>query len=444
MIFLSIYKTIKECDRERIAKGEEFEMTLEMWAEPEFFKEGCDCVLILDTSGSMIENGLSEMKKAACRYADILLSDRKRRIAVVSFDNVGRINLPLSDDIEKVKSVINSLEAKNYTNHADAFKKACEALKLSEKASKTAVIFTDGDSTIKGDIEAERKKLLALGTEIFAVALGSPMSIRLNTVKSWASEIKSEHFFHISHKCEIEKAFARIAENTGKSFEEDIRVEERLRPGFVITKIKEPSRGKVCRKDERTLIWNIKELGREHREGAKLNFTVRYTGCQKGKLNINESITYKDRAGSKVTFPDPSVFVCDEAETCTEPCGEPLEVSADPCAEIICVDGKNEVMQSLGRIVNVNVVLKDICPDKRVALGVILTEMICGKEETRGMKTLLIPAHHGEECRDIEVKCIKFAVPEELSPDGRGLCGKRDFKVRTVINYVDAEFTCCQ
>ena len=39
-------------------------------------------------------------------------------------------------------------------------------------------------------------------------------------------------------------------------------------------------------------------------------------------------------------------------------------------------------------------------------------------EYQRGMKTMTLPAHRYEGCRDIQVKCIQFVVPEDISENG--------------------------
>ena len=61
------------------------------------------------------------------------------------------------------------------------------------------------------------------------------------------------------------------------------------------------------------------------------------------------------------------------------------------------------------------------------------------------MKTLVIPAHGGDSCRDVKVRCIRFVLPEALdeSGDPDRLCDTRHFRARFIVNYIDAGFTCC-
>ena len=91
--------------------------------------------------------------------------------------------------------------------------------------------------------------------------------------------------------------------------------------------------------------------------------------------------------------------------------------------------------------------LKNICPGKRTALAAILTEVDSqGSEYPRGMKTMTIPAHSGPHCRDIQVRCIKFVVPEDLDVSGGSplsTCDRRRFKARFIAHSIDAGFPCC-
>ena len=100
-------------------------------------------------------------------------------------------------------------------------------------------------------------------------------------------------------------------------------------------------------------------------------------------------------------------------------------------------------MDSLGCIVQLDVTLRSVCPDKRVALAVMLSEL--DTEHKRGMKTLTIPAHTGNGCRDVTVRCIKFVLPEDLDVSGSdgSLCNERRFRARLIANYVDYDFECC-
>lgn len=137
---------------------------------------------------------------------------------------------------------------------------------------------------------------------------------------------------------------------------------------------------------------------------------------------------------------------CGGTDVVVQPCPEPVEVSIGGCQDSAEVDAGDVELDSLGRILKLDVTIRNVCPHRRVALAVILTEVDDkGDEHDRGMKFIVVPAHEGECCRNVTVRCVKFVLPEELDVSGgtRGICDKRNFKVRFLANYIDSGFVCC-
>ena len=92
-------------------------------------------------------------------------------------------------------------------------------------------------------------------------------------------------------------------------------------------------------------------------------------------MYINESISYSDTEGNAVSFPNPSVTVnCGEI-VLPEECPIPVDMSLTGCQDVTEIDLGDVYMQSMGRIAQIDVRLKNVCPYKRVALAVILTEV---------------------------------------------------------------------
>lgn len=65
-----------------------------------------------------------------------------------------------------------------------------------------------------------------------------------------------------------------------------------------------------------------------------------------------------------------------------------------------------------------------------------------GKTEPRGFKAYTIPAHTQPGCRDVQVQCIRFVVPEDVSLEGKSLCDPRRFQVQLIAQEMDWEFHC--
>ncbi|WP_300985995.1 hypothetical protein [Flavonifractor sp. An112] len=128
-----------------------------------------------------------------------------------------------------------------------------------------------------------------------------------------------------------------------------------------------------------------------------------------------------------------------------EACPTPVAFTVEGCADSVLVDLGDTYLESQGRIIQMDVTLKNVCPGKRIALAAILSEVDEeGREHQRGMKAMTIPAHNFSTCRDIQVKCIKFVVPEDLSVSGGPFCRPRNFKARFIANSIDTDYRCCE
>ncbi len=125
----------------------------------------------------------------------------------------------------------------------------------------------------------------------------------------------------------------------------------------------------------------------------------------------------------------------------------PVELTVDRCEDSIEFDAGDVYLESTGRILQLDVTIKNVCPGKRVALAAILTEVDSNDVEyPRGLKAFTIPAHNYPNCRDILVKCIKFVLPDDLDVSGTssdGMCGARNFKARFIAHNIDNDFSCC-
>ena len=105
-----------------------------------------------------------------------------------------------------------------------------------------------------------------------------------------------------------------------------------------------------------------------------------------------------------MAFPTPSVEV-DCGTVVQEPCPVPVDFSIEGCDDFAVFDAGDVRLESLGRILELNFTVKRVCPGKRVALGVLLSEVgENGTEYPRGMKAAhparaqrpLLPGHPGQ------------------------------------------------
>ena len=197
--------------------------------------------------------------------------------------------------------------------------------------------------------------------------------------------------------------------------------------------------------DAHSLRWNISQLGVTTSESASLDFLIRHVGQQAGTKLVNQSITYSDQEGNVVSFPKPTVSVECDIVVHPEKCPDPVELNVEGCQDAVLVDLGDVYLESQGRIIQMDVTIKNVCPGKREALAAILTAVDQdGMEHQRGMKTITIPAPSFPMCRDVLVKSIKFVVPEDLSVSGGAMCSPRKFKARFLANNIDTDYRCCE
>ena len=453
---MGIINSNKELSAQRIDCGGSFQVRLSLTAAPDITTSPTDIVLVLDRSGSMAGSALANLKNGAKAFIDII-SDATggtqsgeigsgSRIAVVSFAETATKDTQLITSVSDLKAAVDTLSAGGNTNHADAFIKATELLTPPSTNAKVIVMFTDGRTTTGPGPSPIAAAARAAGTVIYAIGLSGTNGVDPATLEDWASKPASSYVTITPDDAELEEIFADLARNISNPGATNIVVTDRVAPCFQITSVSMPTKGTASLLDNTSVKWEIDELGVSQSEGAVLDFTVEHIGPCSGTTEVNESITYSDTEGNVVSFPSPELDVDCDIVVHPEICPEPVELTVDGCEDTLEFAAGDLGMESLGRIVQLDVTLQNVCPNRRVALAAILTEVDDEDNEyKRGMKTMVIPAHTRETCRDVTVRCIKFVLPESLNVSGSTgtMCSTRNFKARFIAHYIDNDFECC-
>lgn len=116
----------------------------------------------------------------------------------------------------------------------------------------------------------------------------------------------------------------------------------------------------------------------------------------------------------------------------------------EPCQEsrVVTVAEGCDNESGMGRTLDVEMTLRDVCPGRRVAVGMELSEVDeNGREHSCGFRAVTVPAHNRSAACDIGVERVRFILPESARADNdrSGLCGcRRHFVLRTVNHYVDS------
>ena len=455
---MGITNSNKVLSADRIDCDGSLKVTLALTAAPDIVTNPTDIALVLDRSGSMTGTPLANMKTGAKTFIDIISQSTGGQpsgeigsgshIGIVSFSDTATQNTQMITSVDTLKNAVDGLVAGGSTNHADAFTKAIALFDPNSSNAKVIVMFTDGKTTTGAPPAPVAAAARAQGIVIYCIGLLGSDGVDVNALNNWATDPAATHVAVTPDASELEELFAELAANISKTGATNIVIDEVVTSDFSITSILTPSVGSATMLNSTSLRWSISELGVSAPESATLEFFVHHVGQTPGTKLVNASITYTDTEGNVVDFPDPTVSVECDVVVNPEPCPVPVDLTVNSCSDAVVVDMGDTSLESLGRIIQMDVTIKNVCPGKRVALAAILTEVDeNGMEYQRGMKAMTIPAHSASTCRDVLVKCIKFVVPEDLDVSGastQAMCNSRNFKARFIAHTIDTDFRCCE
>lgn len=108
-----------------------------------------------------------------------------------------------------------------------------------------------------------------------------------------------------------------------------------------------------------------------------------------------------------------------------------------------CENNKAIVLQSqnlssVGRFLSVTTTIKNVCPNKQIAIGLRLYETTGGCKVIKGHKMFAV-SHDRDCCSDITLSNIHFVLPEEIAEteDTNNICSMRTFDLETTSHYIN-------
>ena len=423
-------------------------VTIGITAAPDITANPTDIVLILDRSGSMEGQPLADMKTGVNTFIDIIATATDgapdeigsgSHIGIVSFADTAVQNTGLITSVSDLKAAAASLNAGGLTNHGDAFTQATALLSASAN-HRVMVMFTDGETTTGPNPSPIAAAARAMGITIYCIGLIGNTGIDVNALNDWATDPDVTHVAVAPDSSDLEQIFADLAANISVPGATNIVIDETLNPDFVITGAPVASVGTISMLTGTSFRWSISQLGVSATESATVTFPIRHIAATTGTKEINQALTYTDTEGNVVSFSNPSVFVNCEPTFCADQCPIPVDVSVPGCEGFVQFDAGDLSLEDSGQILQLDVNLLNVCPGRRVALAVVLTEMDqAGVPQPLGMKTFTIPAHSLPTCSDVLITCIRFILPQK----GTNPCAERNLQARFMAHYIDNDFSCC-
>ncbi len=424
------------------------DVTIGIAAAPDIINNPTDIVLVLDRSGSMEGQPLADMKTGVNTFIDIIAQATGgapdqiasgSHIGIVSFADTAVQDTGLITSVAALKAAAGALTAGGRTNHGDAFTEATALLSGSTN-NRVMVMFTDGETTTGDPPAPIAAAARAMGITIYCIGLIGDTGIDVNALNDWATDPDVTHVSVAPTSADLEQLFADLAANISVPGATNIVINEALNPDFAIISAPTATRGTISLLTENSFRWSIDQLGVAGTESATVTFTIEHVADTPGVKNVDQAITYTDTEGNQVTFGNPSVFVSCEPAFPADSCPDPVDVTLEGCGDYVEFNAGDTALEDTGRILQMDVNLLNVCPGRRVALAVELTEEDqAGVPQPRGLKFFTIPGHTRPACSDVLVTCIRFILPD----DGVGLCTERVLQARIMAHYIDNSFTCC-
>ncbi len=429
-----------------------------------------DIMLILDESNSMEGKALTELKVAANHFIDIIDGATNNgiptgaisggsTIGIVRFNTTATfVNTPgMTNNTENLKSVINCLTASGFTSHGDALHKGRINFDYKSERKKIMILLTDGinnRSTHNADDEAQAAK--NAGIEIYCIGLGD--KIDKNNLNKWSTNSDMSHVIIAPTINDLNDVFEKLAANICISGATNIVIEDFIYEDFdiigkpIITlsgnQVQTTDSKAIIGHDKKSIKWTISELGKNGNESASLKFTIQHVSCIGGNKLVNKDIRYSDNEGNTATFinKDNNIEVnCDVKyieDINIDCCIQPEVINMDECEEFkeITLPVTEEVYHLLcdGRLLSIYVNLICICQNRKVAVGVIVYEVVDNDLVCRGYRAVEVTTPNSGTnpeciCKTIKVGPFDFVLPEKM-----GLCNKREFKVKVIAHYSDS------
>ena len=455
---MAIINTFTSVTTDVISQGGTSQVTMGLTAIPGLLAQPADIVMVIDNTEGIKPNLMEEIKEGARQMVDTIaiatggspfgtiMGGTKIGVVIMVQGTAVTVS-QLTDDVVQLEAVITSVhQSEGNTNLKAGVTNAVDVLRAGTNSNQAIVFYSFNANDEGGSPDADFEAAKAKGIQVF----GLGPSKRDPELIRWSSKPSSYYVSTTIGGIDLAQAYVVAAGKMTQPSTTGAVINSTVSPDFEIVGVVSQSIGTGTILTPNTLKWDIGSIGATAQETGTLIYEVRHIADTVGEKPVTTSIQYTDKAETQLTLDNPEVLVRAGGGTggtvYPEPCPAVNDFQVPSCRDAVQVETTPVEISSLGRIVQVDAIVKNVCPGKQVAVAILLSETDShGVEHARGTKTVLIPPQDGEGCRDVELKCIHFVVPEALDASGAfgSICNARSFTARVLANYVDTDYVAC-
>ena len=443
----NIFKTVEPLV---IESGGCADVTIGFIVEPDIISNPSDIIILLDISSNM--NSIFEyIQNATINFIDSIVKSTGSsnniinggtKIGLVTFSDIAKEEQELTNNANILKAKINLLTTQGISNIKKGLVQASKSLNTLS-SNKKIILISDGNwsddetNNIIGQLENDN-------VETYVIAIDAGKGLNEMALKNFASNPYSYFYINVNSALYLQQVLCNLADSISSPGPTEAYIYEKVTSDFQIISISIPSHGTATLTSPRSLKWDIGSIGQNKSELISLTFRIKHISNRAGNLSVNQSIQYLDNNHNSITFSN--IIIKVKSNLLPDSYKNKTNFEVNSCEDSKTLNLNSYEMQSLGRILQLNVCLKNVCPNKRISLAVILYELDeNNKKYPRGMKTFIVSSD-ADECADLCLNCIEFVVPEslvsEVGGDPTTLCNKRRFTTKVIAHYID-EIQCC-
>lgn len=197
----------EDVDKKKVLpmRKKEGEIDWDAYETPEPVATPIDIALVIDCSGSMYGDKLSDAKKAAIRFLDDI--DPSFRVGLVSFQTQAKLEMTLTEDFSKLSQAINNLSAGGGNNDEGAIAIARDQVLVNSQNMKVLVLLADGRPADMGAMLREADHAKQQDIQLIAIGVGDDVDSDL--LKQVAST--PEDYYFVEESVHLESTFTTIA-----------------------------------------------------------------------------------------------------------------------------------------------------------------------------------------------------------------------------------------